>query len=136
MEPRILLVEDDRFLRRAAEAALRQGGFTVVTAGDGEEALQVARAGVPDLVLLDVIMPKLQGFDVLEALKRDPATASIPVIMLSNLGQAEDVRRAMEAGAAGYLVKANLSLQALVSHVREVLAGREGREAPPAHPAV
>jgi len=120
---RILLVEDDRFLRRAAEAALRQAGFDVVMAADGEEALSVARADAPDLILLDVIMPKLQGFEVLAALKQDPATASVPVLMLSNLGQEQDVKRAMDGGAIGYLVKANLSLQALVKRLQEALAG-------------
>jgi len=120
---RILLAEDDRFLRRAAEATLRQRGLTVVTAVDGEEALRLARTEVPDLILLDLIMPKLQGFEVLRALKQDPATAHIPVIVLSNLGQAQDVQRTMEGGAVAYFVKANLSLQALANRVEEVLAG-------------
>ena len=136
-EPKVLLVEDDRFLRKAAEATLRQGGFTVLLAADGEEALRVARADGPDLILLDVIMPKIQGFEVLTALKADPSTAPIPVIMLSNLGQEEDLRRAMDGGAAGYLVKANVSLQSLVRQVKETLARGGSGEAPaPGHPAV
>jgi DNA-binding response OmpR family regulator len=120
---RVLLAEDDRFLRKAAEAALKRQGFTVLPAVDGEEALRVARAEIPDIVLLDLIMPKLQGFEVLRALKADPATASIPVIILSNLGQDSDVKQAMEAGAVGYFVKANLSLQDLVKRVGEVVGG-------------
>lgn len=120
---RILLGEDDRFLRRAAEATLRQRGFTVLTAADGEETLRRARAEAPDLILLDLIMPKLQGFEVLRALKGDPATAHIPVIVLSNLGQPTDVQRTMESGAAAYFVKANLSLQDLVRRVEELLPG-------------
>jgi two-component system alkaline phosphatase synthesis response regulator PhoP/two-component system response regulator VicR len=119
---RILLAEDDRFLRRAAEAALKRAGFTVLAAADGEEALRMARAEKPDLVLLDLIMPKLQGFEVLKALKADPGTATIPVIVLSNLGQDGDVQRALEGGAVAYLVKANLSLDELVSRARETLA--------------
>ena len=83
----------------------------------------MARAETPDIVLLDLIMPKLQGFEVLRALKADPATASIPVIILSNLGQESDVKQAMEAGAVGYFVKANLSLQDLVKRVGEVTGG-------------
>jgi len=118
---RVLLAEDDRFLRKAAETALKRQGFTVLPAVDGEEALRMARAEAPDIVLLDLIMPKLQGFEVLRALKADPATASIPVIILSNLGQESDVKQAMEAGAAGYFVKANLSLQDLVKRVGEVV---------------
>lgn len=118
---RVLLAEDDRFLRKAAETALKRQGYTVLAAVDGEEALRVARAETPSVVLLDLIMPKLQGFEVLRALKADPATAKIPVIILSNLGQESDVKQAMEAGAAGYFVKANLSLQDLVKRVGEVL---------------
>ncbi|HKW90588.1 MAG TPA: response regulator [Methylomirabilota bacterium] len=121
---RILLAEDDRFLRKAAETALKRQGFEVLPAVDGEEALQVARAQSPDVILLDLIMPKLQGFEVLRALKADAATAPIPVIILSNLGQDSDVKQAMEAGAAGYFVKANLSLQDLVKKVGEVAGGR------------
>jgi DNA-binding response OmpR family regulator len=119
--PRVLLAEDDRFLRRAAAARLRQQGFTVLVAVDGEEALRVARAERPDVVLLDLIMPKLQGFEVLKALKGDPATSPIPVIVLSNLGQERDVRQAMELGAVAYFIKAHLSLQELVQKVGEVL---------------
>jgi DNA-binding response OmpR family regulator len=101
---RILLAEDDRFLRRAAEARLRQQGFEVLAATDGEEALRVARAERPDLVLLDVVMPRLQGFEVLKALKRD------------------DVEQAIALGAEAYLVKAHLSLQDLVQKIDATLA--------------
>lgn len=118
---RILVAEDDRFLRKAAEVTLRRHGFTVLTASDGEAALQIARAETPDLVLLDLIMPRLQGFEVLRTLKQDPATEAIPVIVLSNLGQPSDVQQAMEEGAAAYFVKADLSLQALVQRVEEAL---------------
>ena len=118
---RILVAEDDRFLRKAAEVTLRRHGFTVLTASDGEAALQMVRAETPDLVLLDLIMPRLQGFEVLRTLKQDPATEAIPVIVLSNLGQPSDVQQAMEEGAAAYFVKADLSLQALVQRVEEAL---------------
>jgi CheY-like chemotaxis protein len=118
---RILLAEDDRFLRKAAEATLRASGYTVVTAADGEEALARARSEQPDLVLLDLIMPKLQGFEVLRALKADPATAAIPVIVLSNLGQERDRLGAIELGALAYFIKANLSLEVLTARVAEAL---------------
>jgi len=118
---RILLAEDDRFLRKAAEASLRRSGYEVVPAADGEEALRLARSESPHLILLDLIMPKLQGFEVLKALKADPATAAIPVIVLSNLSQDRDVQQAIEGGAASYFVKANLSLQELVRKVEETL---------------
>ena len=121
---RVLLAEDDRFLRKAAETPLKRQGYAVLATADGEEALRVARTDAPDLILLDLIMPKLNGFDVLRALKGDAATADIPVIILSNLGQDRDVQQAMEAGAAAYLVKADLSLQALVRRVEDALAAR------------
>jgi CheY-like chemotaxis protein len=119
---RVLLAEDDRFLRRAAEARLRRHGLEVLTAADGEEALRIARAEPLDLVLLDVVMPKLQGFEVLKALKQDVATARIPVIVLSNLGQQRDVAQAMALGAVAFLIKAHLSLQDLVDRVDAALA--------------
>ena len=119
--PTVLLVEDDRFLRRAAEASLRQAGFTVALASDGEEALRQVAAVKPAIVLLDLIMPKLQGFEVLRRLKAAPETAGIPVVVTSNLGQETDVKQAMNLGAAAYFIKSNLSLQELVTVVRDTL---------------
>jgi len=121
---RILVVEDDRFLRKAAEAALRRQGFTVLVASDGEEGLRMARSELPDLVLLDLIMPGLQGFEVLKLLKEEATTSAIPVIILSNLGQDSDVKKAMEAGAVDYLVKANLALDTLVARVKTLFEAR------------
>ena len=118
---RILLVEDDRVLRKAAEAALRRQGFTVLVAADGEEGLRAARSELPDLVLLDLIMPGLQGFEVLKLLKAEAATSAIPVIVISNLGQDSDVKNALDAGAIDYLVKANLALDDLVKRVRTLV---------------
>jgi CheY-like chemotaxis protein len=119
---KVLLVEDDRFLRRAAEATLRKGGFAVTVAVDGEEALNLVRTVSPDIILLDLIMPKIQGFEVLRRLKEDPDTRDIPVVVLSNLGQDSDLERATAAGAVGYLVKSNLSLADLVTRVTSILS--------------
>ena len=121
---RVLLVEDDRFLRRAAEVRLKRAGLSVLTAGDGVEALALARTQPLDLILLDLIMPKLQGFDVLRALKEEEATRDIPVLIMSNLGQDADRARAALDGAAGYLVKANMSLDVLASEVLRLLQER------------
>lgn len=120
---RVLLVEDDRFLRRACEASLRQRGFTVMAAADGEEGLRLARAEAPDLVLLDLLMPKLSGVDVLRALKADEATRGIPVLVLSNSSRQQDIDEITRLGAVGYLVKANLSLQELGDRVTALLGG-------------
>ena len=121
---RILLAEDDRILRKAGEAALKKKGYEVISAVDGEDALAKARAQKPDLVLLDVMMPKMQGIDVLYALKADPGVRDIPVIMLTNLEQPADMKRAADGGAHSYLVKSNMNLDELAARIAEALADR------------
>jgi DNA-binding response OmpR family regulator len=133
---RVLVIEDDRFLRQSCEASLRERGFDVVTANDGEEGLRLARtAPHADLVLLDLLIPKLSGLDVLRALKARPETAAIPVVMLSNSSCADDKEQALQLGAAGYYVKANLSLRELAVQVDQLVhaapAGRGDRPQPP-----
>ena len=118
---RILLVEDDRFLRRAAEASLRQRGFAVTVAADGEEALAKVRAEIPDLILLDLLMPKLTGIEVLRALRAEKATKKIRVLILSNSSREQDLEAIKELGVTDYLVKANLSLQELGDRVAQLL---------------
>ena len=118
---KILLAEDNVLLSKVSAAALRRSGFEVVLAADGEEALDKAKSESPDVILLDVIMPKLQGIEVLSALRADPAMADIPVVMLSNLGQAEDVEEALRAGAVAYFIKSELKGNQLVERLTEVL---------------
>src|SRR5829696_5841059 len=119
---RVLLVEDDKFLRRACEASLRQRGFEVTTATDGEEGLRLARVEPhADVILLDLLMPKMPGIDVLRALKSEPSTAEIPVLILSNSSREDDRRQALQLGAAGYYVKANLSLRELAVQVDQLV---------------
>jgi two-component system, OmpR family, phosphate regulon response regulator PhoB len=120
---RVLLVEDDRFLRRACEKSLQQQGFTVSTAPDGEEALRAIRADPPDIILLDLLMPKVSGFEVLKDIRSDEKTRSIPVIILTNSSKETDIREIQSLGVTGYLVKANLSLEELGSQVKQALKG-------------
>ena len=120
---RVLLVEDDRFLRRACEKSLQQQGFTVSTAPDGEEALRAIRADPPDIILLDLLMPKVSGFEVLKGIRSDEKTRSIPVIILTNSSKETDIREIQSLGVTGYLVKANLSLEELGSQVKQALKG-------------
>jgi CheY-like chemotaxis protein len=123
---RVLLVEDDKFLRRACEVSLKKRGFTVLTAVDGDEAIQQARNGSPDIILLDMLMPKVSGMEALENLKKDEKTRHIPVVILSNSSVDADVKKTMELGAIGYLVKASLSLQEVGDRVIEYLEGLDG----------
>jgi CheY-like chemotaxis protein len=118
---RILLVEDDRFLRRACEVSLRQRGFVVTTAADGEEALRKVRAELPDLILLDLLMPKMTGTEVLKALRAEEATREIRVLILSNSSREQDVEEIKALGVSGYFVKADLSLQTLGDMVARLL---------------
>jgi CheY-like chemotaxis protein len=128
---RILVIEDDQFLRRACEVGLKKRGFTVLTAVDGEEGLRQAHAECPDLILLDMLMPKLSGMQTLAALKNNEKTRAIPVVILSNSSVEADVQMAKELGAVGYLVKASLSLKELGDQVMTYLQGNDKTEASP-----
>ncbi len=121
---RLLLVEDDRFLRRACEVALKQRGFAVTSAVDGEEGLRLARGEPWDLILLDMLMPKLSGLEVLKAIRSDEATRALRVLILSNSSREQDVQEVTRLGVEGYFVKSNLSLQELGDRVSEILAAK------------
>ena len=125
---RVLLIEDDQFLRRACEAGLKKRGFTVLTAVDGEEGLRRAQADIPDLILLDMLMPKLSGMQALEALKNEERTRNIPVVILSNSSLDSDLQKAKDLGAAGYLVKASLSLKELGDRVMSFIPKKDPPE--------
>jgi DNA-binding response OmpR family regulator len=118
---KIVVADDDRMFRKAAETTLRRQGYAVTTASDGEEALQLIRAERPDIIVLDLIMPKLQGFDVLQVLKQDSLTAAIPVIVLSSLTQEQDKQEALALGAVAYFNKTTFSLSELVKQVETTL---------------
>jgi two-component system phosphate regulon response regulator PhoB len=119
--PSILLAEDDRFLRRASEMKLKQAGFDVRVAANGDEVLALARAAVPDLLLLDLLMPKRDGLSVLTELRADPSTHALPVVILSNSSKELDWQEASTLGAADYWIKSNLSLQELCDRVSQLL---------------
>lgn len=106
---KVLLVEDSKFLRLATERALARAGYEVSTASDGEDALQAAREQLPDLILLDLLLPKVTGPDVLKALKNDPATAGIAVVVLSGMSE-KNAERLQRDGAFAFLGKAELAL--------------------------
>ncbi len=101
----VLVVEDTELLRRMYSDRLTQEGYRVIGASDGLEALSVLRTDTPDLILLDLVMPKMSGLEVLELIKKDPRLKDIPVLILSNLGQDSDMEKGLEIGAIDYLIK-------------------------------
>ena len=118
---KILFVEDEPALQATLGNALRQEGFTVVAALNGDDGLRAAGDERPDLILLDLVLPKRSGFDVLEALKQNAETRDIPVIVLTNLESAKDVDRALALGATTFLVKASYEIDEVIAKVRHAL---------------
>lgn len=119
---KVLLGEDDKFIGRAYSDGLKDAGFDVDIALDGEETIAKMRESRPDLLLLDIIMPNKNGFEVLEEIQLDPELRTVPVVVLSNLGQDSDKEKASELGCVDYLVKSDLSLQDVVDKVQFHLA--------------
>ncbi len=118
---KVLIVEDDKFLLSAYRVKLTKAGFEIKIATDGEEALKILREDKPDVILLDLVMPRKDGFAVLEELKTNPVWKSIPVIVLSNLSQKEDLEKAKALGAKDYLIKSDLSLKDLVEKINTLI---------------
>lgn len=118
---KILIVEDDVFLGDLMSKKLQQEGFEVIHAVDGHEGMKKAKQEQPGLILLDLILPKMDGFEVLKKIKDTVETEEIPVIILSNLGQKEDVERGFDLGADDYLIKAHFTPDEIIKRVRAPL---------------
>lgn len=121
MFKKILLIEDDKFLRELMNKKLLTLGFDVVSAADGESGLVMIKETKPDVVLLDLILPGINGFEVLEKAKQDPEIAAIPIVILSNLGQGEDIEKGLALGAKDFLVKAHFTPQEIVNKLKSIL---------------
>lgn len=119
---KILVIEDDAFLRKIVCTKLAQKKYSVVEATDGKEGLKIITEARPDIVLLDLVLPGMNGFEVLKEIKKDPTIANTPVIILSNLGQAEDIDKGFETGAADFLIKAHFTPSEIIDKVEAVLA--------------
>lgn len=119
---KILIVDDDARLLKAYNVKLGKEGFTVVTERDGANALDRVKKERPDIVLLDVLMPHKTGWDILNDMKSDDKLKDIPVILVSNIGNEEKEIQALDAGAAGYLVKSNTTLEVLMQKIHNVLS--------------
>ncbi len=118
---KILVTEDDKFLASAMRVKLSKAGFDVTVASDGVEAIEAIEKNRPDLVLLDMVMPRQDGFATLEMIRKREELKDMPVIVTSNLGQKEDIDRAMKLGANGYLVKSDISIEKILEKINTVL---------------
>jgi len=118
---KVLILEDDKFLRELIAQKLQREGFLISEAIDGEEGLKKIKEEKPDLVLLDLILPGIDGFEVLKKIKDDESTSQIPVIVLSNLGQKDDVDRGMKLGAVDYLIKAHFTPREIIEKIKKAL---------------
>lgn len=118
----ILLVENDAFLSDIYRKKFEMEGLKVSICDNGEKCLKDAKNKKPDLVLLDILLPKLDGFSVLEKLKKEKSTKKIPVIMLTSLGQRDDVEKGLKLGAEGYLIRSHFKPSEIVDKIKKVLA--------------
>lgn len=118
---KILVIDDDAFLSSIYITKLQSEGYEVLTAKDGEEGIVAAKKGHPDAILLDILMPKKDGFETLSALKASPATRDIPVLMLTSLGQKEDIDRGLSGGAADFLIKTQTLPGDAVEKIRKII---------------
>ena len=118
----VLLVEDDTFLANIYQKKFEMEGFKISLADNGEAGLEAAKKKQPDVILLDILLPKMDGFTVLENLKKDAKTKDIPVLLLTNLGQKDDVDKGLALGAVDYLIKAHFKPGETVDKVRAALA--------------
>lgn len=119
---KILIVEDERPLREALRDKLTREGYQVIEAGDGEEGLVKAKQEQPVLILTDIMMPKMDGFALMQALRNDDDLKSIPVVVVSNLGQEEDKQRAKELGAKDFFIKADMPVADLTKYIHSLLS--------------
>lgn len=118
---KILIIEDDKFLRELIVQKLIKEGYETSEAVDGEEGIKKVKEEKPDLVLLDLILPGIDGFEVLSKKREDSSLVQIPVIVLSNLGQKEDVERGLKLGAVDYLIKAHFTPGEIIEKVKNAL---------------
>lgn len=123
-KPIVLIIEDDEVLLRTLYLLFRKYNYTIASAGDGDTGLKMAQRIVPDLVILDLLLPKMKGLNVLKYLKANPLTKNIPVVILSNLGDEYDVEQAKSLGVKEYFIKAETDLSSLAQRTEKVLSGK------------
>jgi len=121
MAKKILVIEDDKFLRELISQKLLKEGYDVSEAVDGEGGIESVKTEKPDLVLLDLILPGIDGFEVLARIKSDPEISGIPIIILSNLGQKDDIEKGLNMGAIDYLIKAHFTPAEIIEKIRTIM---------------
>ncbi len=119
---KILVAEDDKFLASAYRVKLTKANYEVKLVFDGDETLKALSTFTPDIIILDLVMPKIDGFSVLSELKKNDSWKNIPVVVASNLGQSEDIVRATKLGARDYIVKTDLSMKKLIEKIETILS--------------
>ena len=124
MAKTILFIEDESALQKTFGEILGKESYDMISALDGETGLKLAKSKKPDLILLDLVLPKVHGFEVLKELKSDPGTKDIPIIVLTNLEAIEDINKAIELGAKTYLVKTQYNLEEVVEKVKKAIENR------------
>ena len=118
---KILVIEDEATLQRALSEVLSKEGYEVVFALDGSKGLELAQKENPDLILLDIILPKMDGFEVLKKIKENDEISKIPIIILTNLSDVNDIQKALDLGATTYLVKADFHIEDVLKKIEKVL---------------
>ena len=119
---KILVIEDEATLQKALNEVLSRDGYEVVSSLDGLRGLELVKEENPDLILLDIILPKMDGFEVLKRIKEDDKIAQIPVIILTNLSDLSDIQKALDLGATTYLVKADFHIEDVLKKIEKVLS--------------
>ncbi len=114
---KVLLVEDDEFLSSIIKARLSKSGVEITHAKNGEDAIKSLQTSIPDLILLDLILPKMSGFEVMQQIRENPQVQNAPIIIISNLGQPEDIQKGKTLGAVEYFIKAKTSIDDLVNNI-------------------
>jgi CheY-like chemotaxis protein len=120
MAIKLVIADDETFIRQAYKESLTREGYDVIVAENGEEAYEKILSEKPDLIILDLIMPKMNGFEVLKKIKSDPGIQSIPVAVLSNLSQPSDEEEAKKLGAVDFIVKSDISLEELMARIKRM----------------
>jgi DNA-binding response OmpR family regulator len=125
---KILIIEDDPFLSEMYAAKFSQSGFQTEVVADGKKGIEKIRTDKPDLILLDIVLPKMDGFEILKKIKEDSVLKKIPVVLLTNLGQKNEVEKGLSLGADEYIIKAHFTPTAVVAKVKEILSKRKNNE--------